>query len=385
MQRRVEWLLLSWWAGGLTAVVTILAGAASSFFGDEIQQTFLVVWTPSTAVAWKATAFWLLVACAGLLLGGSQWARSQSALRSRREVDAQVGRLEAAIRRIETLPPEQFLTDHQTILRKAGRSTLVTLAPPVTVALIESAIRNILGCIIQLARQYDGARMQSTYAANLMLYRPYGGVIAVDAHRPFDSTPDSRPTDGPVLELVRALSTTSAMKRFEPDSEVAPLVLRIPQKIEPTKDKDMHERHPVLPGAPWAFVHNEYVGFPTISELDGWLERNSSESTEVIESVRTYFRTGAGARIRSFACMPIQGLGGPTDLPLAVLNIHSDDSGILQEQGGARFSPLSEPFRMLLSILIVSRETAESKQGAQHGKASENGAKRANRRRGARQ
>ncbi len=354
---RLERFFLAWWTGAITAVVTILAGAASSFYSDEIQYTFLTIWVPGRTFAVKSSVFWLLVVIAGLMLGGSQWARAQAAARARRQVDAQVLRLESAVHRIESLPPESFLGSHQEALRHAAKSTLIAmLSPGGTVDDFDVAIRNVLATIIELAGSYDSRADNVVYAANIMVYRPDGRLDASDSHIKLLPVEQGHPDYVGALELIPSLSTTSTSPTSEGDPSVASLVLPIPKNVEPTKDRELRDRYPVLPGAPWAFVYREYVGFPTITELDGWLTQRSSAATADTEAVRAYFRDGAGRNIRSFASMPLNPVTmSEKELPVGVLNLHSDHEGLLATEGGARFAPLLEPFRMLLSILVVQR------------------------------
>lgn len=47
----------AWWTGAFAAVVTIRAGAAASFFSDNIQSTLLVPWWQGRDLAFKPTIF----------------------------------------------------------------------------------------------------------------------------------------------------------------------------------------------------------------------------------------------------------------------------------------------------------------------------------------
>jgi hypothetical protein len=160
-----------------------------------------------------------------------------------------------------------------------------------------------------------------------------------------------------VLELVLALSTTSAQPGFGPDPAVAPLLIHVPRDKDPVQVDGLRRLFPVLPGAAWAFVYNEYAGFPSIGLLDEWLDNRCSAEKHLIEQIRDYFRTGPGRNIRGIASMPIPAATKDAHLekPVAVLNLHSDREGLLVQKGGERFGPLLEPFRLLLSILLAKR------------------------------
>ena len=165
-----ERFLLHPLTGGLTAIVTVMAGASAQFFQADIEKHFVPwPWASWDTVSWKATAFWLSVGVVGFLLGGGQWAQTRQARRSREALDA-------AIHRIESLPPEDFLADHQDLLRQAGDSALVVLGTENPKReLVDQAIRNVLGAIITLARKYDGG-IGGRYAANIMVYRGDGKI-----------------------------------------------------------------------------------------------------------------------------------------------------------------------------------------------------------------
>ena len=349
--RRLEEFLLKPFIGGFAAVLTVMAGAFASFFQRDIE-THIIPWPLAdwSLISWKATAFWASVFAVGFLLGGTQWAQSRQARRSRLELDG-------AIRRIESLPPENFLAEYQELLRRAASSVMVGLDPELGLETTDKAIRNVLNAVIGVVRAYDSAPPSAAYAANVMLYRkdrsqearnPVGFVTQAEGHPDYDG----------LLELIRALSTSDAEPGFGPDQRVPELIVPVPRNIAPVRGKEMVELHPVLPGAAWAFVHREFAGFDTIEKLDQWLDRRCSARAEDKEKIRAYFREGgAGAHIQSFASMPLLALGqaGEGARPLGVLNLHSEQPGMAAERGGDRLSPLMEPFRMMLSILLTAR------------------------------
>lgn len=343
-----ETALLTPFVGGASAVLTVMAGAFASFFPTDIQ-THWFPWplASSATISWKATVFWLSVGGVGLLLWGTQWAQGRLARRGRQE-------LEGAIRRIESLPPENFLAEYQELLRRASSSALVGVSPGVGLESLDKAIRNVLNATIGVVRAYDVASPAAIYAANIMLYRkdraqeakaPVGFVEKVEGHPDYDG----------LLELVKALSTSEREADCGPDRLVPELVVPVPRDIKPVRGKDLADLHPVLPGAAWSFVHREYAGFVTISELNHWLEVRCSASEQDKERVRNYFRKdGPGAHIGSLASMPLLALGDEAK-PLGVLNLHSEAPGLAAERGGDRLSPVLEPFRMMLSILLTAR------------------------------
>ncbi len=357
MKNFVEKLLLNPLASGVIAAFTILAGAQASFFGDDIKSghyLFLPLLFDTERFSLVATTFWFLVISVTLLLGGTQWAQNRAAARARSEIETQAKKLEGFVRRLESLPPETYLAGYQEALRGVI-SSVVSGIYSRKVPQIESAIRNVLGAVLELARQYDKCNDKVPYCANIMLFRQGGKA---EAEKPFylNEVPPNHPDYDGCLELVPSLSTTTSQPDFAPDSEIFPFVIHIPKNKEPSRDGSYRLRFPVLPGAPWSFVYKEYAGFSTIHELKEWLEMKCSVEIAVQEKIRTYFSTGQGQQIRSFSSMPILALAPDVDgHVLGVLNIHRYAEGLLAEKGGERFSPLLEPFRLILSILLTVR------------------------------
>jgi hypothetical protein len=352
-----EKVLLCPWVSGVIAAVTILAGAEASFFTDDIKTSHIFLpFSKADTFSLTATVFWLAVYAVTLLLGGTQWAQNRAAARARTEMVTQATKLESLVRRLESLPPETYLARHQETLRRAMSSVIAGISST-QVHETEAAIRNVLGAVLELARQYDKCNDNTPYCANIMLFRQGGKVEAENPTSLPNVEPNHPDYDG-CLELVPSLSTTTSQSDFSSDPDIFPFVMHIPKNKEPARDENFMLKFPVLPGAPWSFVYKEYAGFPTILELNEWLRMKCSVETAVQEAIRTHFSTGNGKRIRSFSSMPILALTPDVanSPALGVLNIHMYDEGLLEEKGGERFSPLLEPFRLILSILLTVRQ-----------------------------
>ena len=350
---RLEAFFLKPWFGGITAVTTVMAGAFASFYSEEIK---------SFEVSAHAIYFWLAVFATGLSLSGASWAQNRSVRRERRalqsettDLKAETSALKDAVHRIESLPPEGFLAEYQEILAHAFRSTLVIQANKSEAEDIEQAIRNVLGGILELAKNYDKVQSNvTTYGANIMLYRRCGGDNGTLEHRLIDAGSNHPDYDG-YLQVISALSTTTASSTFAADPTIVPLAIHVPKHRLPLVTDDGKTKSPVVPGAPWALVYKEFACFTSIGTLDAWLSERCSVDEAVKARVKHYFRQGPGRHIKSFASMPILALGGGENSGcIGILNIHSSQEGLLFEKGGERFSPLMEPFRQLLSILLVS-------------------------------
>lgn len=357
MTLRQQWdgFLRGSFVGVTIAVLTILVGAMTQFFDDEIEASFFVPFWAG-AFDWKSSLFWLLILVIAALLGLSQQAQARHAQQREAELSQRIAAVNEILRRVETLPPETFLADYGDIARRAQRTTFIATANAGTgLANTERAIRNVLGAIVELAEIYDQAE-GAKYSANIMLHRP---DWQLESSQPvsFQDLMLTRtcPAYPEALELVPSLSTTNQSDDFAPDADTAPLVLPLPRNREPCLDARMQRRYPVLPGAPWAFIYREYAGFPSVADLNEWLEQRSSEHLELVMAIRTYFNDGGrGAHVRSLVSMPILSADEPR-VPIGVLNLHSNEEGLLAIKGAERFSPLIEPLRACLGVLLLQR------------------------------
>lgn len=348
----LEALFLKPWFGGITAVTTVMAGAFASFYSNEIK---------SFELSAPSVFFWLAVCLTGISLSGASWAQNRSVRRERRalqsetrELKSETSALKDAVHRIESLPPEGFLAEYQVILGHAFRSTFVIQSLGSGAADVEQAIRNVLGGILELAKNYDKAQVSTTYGANIMLYRRCHGENGKLDHRLIEAGTNHPDYDG-YLQVKSALSTTTAASAFATDPNIVELAIHIPKNRTQLVTDDGKTKSPVVPGAPWALVYKEFASFTSISTLDAWLTERCSVDEAVKARVKTYFRQGSGKHIKSFACMPIFALGAGEEAGcVGILNIHSSQEGLLIEKGGERFAPLMEPFRQLLSILLMS-------------------------------
>lgn len=353
---KFEQVLLQPWIGAVGTVSTVLAGSLASFFTNDIKEHYWPVIFVGN-FSFNATLFWVLIVLIGMIIHGTQWAQNRASARARKQLDSQVGTLNLTVRRLESLPPEDFLTVYQELVRRA---TAVTIAVTSTKTLqdIEQGIRNVLGAILEVTQKYDGTNDGTEYHANIMMFRPLNATeSACPAFLP-NCREKNHPDYEGCLELVVPLSTTTNKEGFEADSSLEPVALLIPTDTTPTRNKDLAEKHPMLPGAPWSFVKKEFAGFTAITELSEWLEAQGSMDEKTKHDVRFYFSEGQGKDISSFVSMPLLGLADAADdVPLGVLNLHSNHVGIAGVKGAERLSPLLEPFRQLLSILVIVRDS----------------------------
>jgi hypothetical protein len=333
------------WLWIVTAVCPVAAGALASFFPDRIKVGYYSALWPQTSFDGVATAFWGAVALAGLSFGIGQWAQSRAG-----------ANLRTMVRRLQTLPPGGFLDSFREAFQVSARqSLLMVVSDDVSLPAIDQAIRNVLGAIVEVARDFD-EQGSACYGANLMIWRKQG--------EPFESLEPchvlpyhaSDPAVSGHLELVVELSTTTALRGndYAVDPSVVPLVLPIPWDHAKLQDARTRSRDPVIPGAPQAFVHGELVVFESVQAYISWLDDQSSRGLEVVNPLKEYFLRGQGKAIKSFASRPIVSVN-PTVGRYAVLNLHSDQENLLVDSGQTLFAPLIEPFCFLLALLLDER------------------------------
>jgi hypothetical protein len=387
LRKKAERFFSSEIIAALIAILTILSGLEIALWTKEIQDSMLAPFWKGEFDG-KSTVFWLQVLLIGLLFWQSLVAQSRKAQRAAHALQVgvsetkstsealkiQIEEIQKVATRIESLPPESFLSDYKEITRRAMRSAMLAIASRGGhLQEVDDAIRNVLGAILSLALKYDRQRSGAIYSANIMLLRE---DWILETKTPFSfrdlTFSKGNPAFPRALELIPSLSTSSESDRFEPEKDLKALVIPIPKEVAPVLDSQKRQRYPVLPGAPWSFVYREFASFPTIALLSQWLDERSSASEEDRAAIREHFEKGAGSAIKSFVSMPIDDSApsGETPPVLGVLNIHSSSVDILGVKGSERFAPLVEPLLGCLTVLINLRFDVQSQAvtaGEAHG------------------
>jgi len=223
----------------------------------------------------------------------------------------------------------------------------------------------VLGAILETARDFDKSP-EAIYFGNVMIWRPKGEGI--EAISPLHIVPfiQGDPRVAGVIELIPELSTSTLDENeYNKDSNIKPIVFQIPSDPTPVFDGRMMLKYPILPCAPLAFVNKVFASYENIAKLFLWLDTKCGLDAITIDKIRNYFHTGDGKHIRSFGSIPIllpsEDADKSDDDPIGILNLHSTQENILEDNGQTLFAPLLEPFLMLLSILILKRNEAMSK------------------------
>lgn len=360
--------------GAFTSVIGVIVGVIGSLYPEIIKNTFFSFCIERQCITSKDTfisaVFWISVSGFGLFFWGIQGAQMKRSTQVTNELKNKSEELQGLVTRLLTLPPEGFLGKFQGLFRPALAISLAAiLEESVTREQIECAIRFVLGSLAALAKAFDGDPSNSVFNANIMVFRSKEDLMPNPAEKQriesiiiFSDEFNSIDFYQGVLELIPEFSTTSEAKGYEIDSSICAIALPIPI----IKDVTIYgqRKHKVLPGAPWSFVHNTYSCFHTIKEFTDWCHDHCDFTDTVKIAIKDYFESGSGVEVKSFASLPI--LPATPEIkasqkPLAVLNIHRNAEGILTgrgklndstELGMQLFTPLTEPFRLLLALLL---------------------------------
>lgn len=337
--------------GAVTTLAILMAGAMASFFTNEIKDNSSFALRQGHSLSWTATGFWAVCLFAGLCFFGTQWAQARQTRRTN-------AKLESIVARLRTLPSEDYLPSYREAFRQAGLLSMAALlSGSASRDEVSKTIQAVLRAIVETARSFDSADNVSVYSASVMLFR--SDAAEFESANPvyqIDGMNDSELAG--FLELIPALTVASS-PTIQSRENVS-LVLPIPRDQSPLREESGHDRFRILPGAPWAYVFKSPVCFVEMASFYDSLRDHSSLDHHNMAKVRAYFDSGPAKEVRSFASFPIlEPVFGGTGV-IAVLNLHSSEPGLLEDNGPELFAPLLEPFQLLLSLLIVSRSSPEA-------------------------
>jgi hypothetical protein len=226
--------------------------------------------------------------------------------------------------------------------------------------------------LAELIRIFENSPLQTTYAANVMIFRPAAALrkLPPEQRREWErglafSPPRTRLVElEGILQLVPELSTTTARAENEPD-ELKPLRLPVPEQ------RLRHVRHGdsrlwrVLPGAPVAWVRKKWVAYPSQADLFQWCRDEGAFADETLAALRSYFDAPPGSAVQGFASLPFPTGAGTS--PVGVLNVHSDQPGLF-----AGRDPVRHLFPLLNPILQIVNDLVDLLVEAENGAKSEN-------------
>lgn len=365
-QRAAEWFCSHPFFGAGTAFAAVLAGGCASLFTTDIVLDLKTL-VPEAYLSYGGAVFWGALILAFVLFWMNQAAISSRANRAKVELDL-------AVRRLNTLPSETFLPNYQKYWKEVSALTMACLSAggrgELSVKDVEDSIKSVLLGILEAAKDYDGVNNRVSYAANVMFWRDNGiGLENPNAIDLAEMGKDEREFAG-LLELVPSLSIVSPWSEGG-DTKTDSIVLPVPKVRENFVSDSGAELLVLLPGAPHTFVTGDRSIFPTVQKFVDVLKNGTTLDARVTRRMADYFVKGNGKHIRSFASFAILTVPSEGELPIGVLNIHSESVGLLEDNGDTLFSPLLEPFLTMLAVLLSLRTGLLSKRDGEGAKTGE--------------
>lgn len=296
---------------------------------------------------------------------------------------AETDKLKQLVGRLETLPPDGFLQQFQSLYQNVASLSLLASRDDTSQDDAASAIRSVLQSIAALAHKFDNAP-DGSYTANLMICHTASQLRSLEKEQQEDL--EKRLVFCPELpapKLMGLRAVLNMVPRFTSDydekadsTRVPPIVLPIPFSTEVDLGPEQGVRSKLIPGAPFAAVTHRYVAFDSIRAVLDWCRNRSDTTRETLLELTAFFHDGPGSEVKSFISIPIcitfpaanlppgilNGLAiytennSSVDVCLAVLNVHSPNEGILGGSSGsgyAMFVPIIEPFVRLLALLTA--------------------------------
>ena len=340
-------LPLEWWFPALVACAGALAGFLGSVYAEEIKSSVPIGFGGGPFV-WSALFFWTSLVAFAALFGLALRAHQAANRAGLAELKGRSTELQTLIR---TLPPKGFLVTFEDLFRV---SFDVDSRVGDTEEGLKASIVVALGGIASLVRAFDSRDDGPEYFINLMVFRPTAQLRPEDlAKHVLFAEPGYNPRtwDG-VLQLRQEFAYRFDQQNMQPDTEVEPLMLPIP---EPSYRVD-NGKPAILPGAPSVFCDpSKSAGVENTLELAAWCRERSALRSSVADEIERYYASGAGKVIRSYICMPIVVTpSGGTPVTIGVLNIQSSRPGFLPGEKAGQFVPLATPF-----ILLIGRSLAK--------------------------
>lgn len=325
-------------------------------------------------LAWLPRVFWAIIALTILLfLAKEHWRnrhteKLQEAAAAVR--DAYEKELKKLLADLKTMPSKDFLDIAKENFQATYASFRETLehddSAPDKQGKLEQGIRRILRSIVILASEFEpGFGLYNRYAVNVMLFHSIDDTLSA-ANREllgdrlvFCDESTKIGGLGAVLDLKTQMSTTLEGSGEPDDSLVHGFTLPIPL----TGHSGAKTR--IIPGAPTAAWFGAEQAMNDTRTMHEFCRVHGDFTEQVLNEIKDYFDQGHGKDIRSFICMPLYGSCPIEDsagvlvdkrLLVGVLNIHSDQTGLLSDENEpfAEYILTLAPFNVLLVELILS-------------------------------
>lgn len=337
----------------IVSTMAAFAGFVGSLYASEIKHAFPFCLSECNGpIVWEAVFFWLLFVGASILF---MWRHAQVDRRRSEEADRLYERASEFEILLRTQPPRSFLSNYSANYQTAFSAVAEILRGDESVrqeSTIQTAVHNVFLAIAALARSFDD-RPLSYYSVNLMTFEgietiPVGGQVPVKF---LDASLDEKRSELQGLLVLRKAYSVALQSNAQceeiPDSRLAPIALPVPKTWT-----NRAGRFRALPGAPLAFCERKANYFDDASAMADFCRSLGDFPESVTEETQQYF--AEHRYIGSLASFPVlEPIDGADAQCVGVVNIHSDEKGILKkEEGSEQFLLLMRPFCALLYELM---------------------------------
>ncbi|MGH7782426.1 MAG: hypothetical protein ACREO5_01070, partial [Candidatus Binatia bacterium] len=270
---------------------------------------------------------------------------------------AEAAKMRERLAALETLPPKGILERFENSFIQSYWGAAEGMEAGTELAKITSSIRSVLDGLVSLAVQFHGSPRSVKYSVNVMVFENFDIISSDDAKKYRELASFIEPevgveTLGGILRLVPDLAVRSENGRIRDDS-LPELVLPVP-RAEFQADKGVTT---LLPGAPRAFCSKGNFFYHDTSELGKECRETTALRESIAIEIDNYFKEGAGREIKSFVSLPI-GIPLPdsdeADM-IGVVNIHTNQRGMLRGETASLFASLAAPYCLLLAELLKNR------------------------------
>lgn len=263
------------------------------------------------------------------------------------------------INAVSTIPPKDFLLlfhrlylDTKKVIKNYFDTSEETKKED-----IEALIRLVLNALLTLVNKFDRANDGTQYGLNIMIFQDFSKKdINPEKYKNnilfIENETDINKLHG-VLELniqfsVSSISTDESNNNN--DANLRPITLPIPKESKVSVGNNYSKTlSRVLPGAPIAFVENKMSRFTDSTKIVEWCENEGDFTFKVKTQIEQYFCKDNYYYMKSFLSLPLPNYSSSMK---GVLNIHSNQKGLLENENIKQFIIIVDPFLQELINLI---------------------------------
>jgi hypothetical protein len=346
---------------GVAAVLSVLAGSLASFFTGSIRASLALPSDPVKGTTFssvnfqmtgEAVVFWCLILAAALLFAWSKF--SDSATDNEHK-----GYVSKALHGLESMPPDAFLKRLADEYRVAHNELARLYAtgpgqPPLSMAMIDLAITNVLRSVARVVQAYDG-HVDRQYRISLMLFTRDGWDL-IKLKRAVDVDTINRQAQLGCVESFRHLT----IENEGPGKRISCFVNSGEFSFPVHRQRSPTDTANVLPGPPQAYVLNGM--YECHSVIDLLADPTAFDDKNQLKRMSEFFAHGPGSGVQSFVSLAVPNNKWNSTVSVAgsevsaVLHIEANERNVMKSASGF-FWPVAQPFLMILSNLLALRST----------------------------